>query len=113
MKEEREADAPIGPCQRLAALRKARALDGLTQHLARTAVGAQALSGRCRIAGPQRVLIAQPNRIQLQRSGDAIHVHFDRKLRLRRAEPAKRAVRRRVGHHRPAADPDVVAAVRP
>ena len=44
--------------------------------------------------------------------GDAIHVHFGGELRLRRAEAAKRAVRRRVGHRRPPADADVVAPVR-
>ena len=44
--------------------------------------------------------------------GDAVHVHFDGKLRLRRAEAAEGAVRRRVGHRRPAAGADVVAAIR-
>ena len=100
------------PASALRRFDEVRALDGLTQHLARAAVGAEPLSGRGRIAGPQRVLVAQANRIERQRLGDAIHVHFDGKLRLRRAEAAKRAVRRRVRHHRAAADADVVAAVR-
>ena len=44
--------------------------------------------------------------------GDAIHVRFDRKLRLRRAEAAERAVRRRVRHHRAAANAHVIAPIR-
>ena len=40
-----------------------------------------------------------------------LHVHVGRELGLRRAEPAERAVGRRVGHHGPAANTDVVAAV--
>ena len=44
--------------------------------------------------------------------GNPVHVHFDRELRLRRAEPAERAVGRRVRHRRAAADADVVAAIR-
>ena len=39
--------------------------------------------------------------------GDPLHVHFGGELRLRRAEAAERAVGRRVGHHRAAADADV------
>src|SRR4029453_5692386 len=46
-----------------------------------------------------------------QAARDAIHVDFRSELRLRRAEPAEGAVRRCVGHGRPAADADVIAAV--
>ena len=52
------------------------------------------------------------DRIDAERLGDAIHVRLDRELRLRRAEAAEGAVGRRVGHHRPAADAHVIAAVR-
>ena len=62
--------------------------------------------------GLQRVELAQPHRIDAERLGDAIHVRFDGELRLRRAEPAERAVGRRVRHHRAAADANVIAAVR-
>ena len=40
-----------------------------------------------------------------------IHVRLDRKLRLRRAEAAERAVGRRVRHHRAAANAHVIAPV--
>ena len=82
------------------------------QHRQRAAVAAEPLAGRRRVAGPQRVDLADADRIEAERFGDAIHVHFGRELRLRRAEAAKRAVGRRVRHHRAAADADVVAAVR-
>ncbi len=52
------------------------------------------------------------DRVEAELLGNALHVHFDRELRLRRAEPAERAVWRRVRHHHAAADPDVIAAIR-
>jgi hypothetical protein len=57
-------------------------------------------------------LTAQPCWIQADLAGEAIHVDFNRELRLRRAEPAKRPVRRRIRHRRPAVNADVIAAIR-
>ena len=62
--------------------------------------------------GRSALISRSAHRIQAERLGDAVHVHFDGELRLRRAEAAERAVRRRVGHHRAAADAHVVAAIR-
>ena len=78
----------------------------------RAAVLAEPLTGRRRVARPQRVDLAHAHRIEAELLGDAVHVHFGRELRLRRAEAAERAVGRRVGHRRAAADADVVAAIR-
>src|SRR5205823_10491718 len=63
------------------------------------------------VARPQGVLIAERHRVEPQRLGDPLHVHFDGELRLRRAESAERAVRRRVGEHGSTIDAHVLAAV--
>ena len=58
------------------------------------------------------VAAAELLRRQAGRRGDAIHLPLEREHRLRRAEPAERAVRRRVGGDRLRADPDVRTEVR-
>ena len=113
VKEERQADAAVRARQFSSSPVEICPLDGGPQHFAGAAVFAEFLSGRRRIARPERVLLAQRDRIELQLFGDPLHVDFGRKLRLRRAESAKRAVWRRVRHGRTAADADVVAAVGP
>src|SRR5207247_5948869 len=92
--------------------REAGALHGFAQHLQRTAIGAEALTSRRRVTGPERVDLADAHGIETEPLRDAVHVHFDRELCLRRAEAAERAVRRRVGLHRAPANPDVAASVR-
>ena len=57
-------------------------------------------------------MLAQRNRIHVERFGDAIHVRFDGEDRLRRTEAAECAVGRSVGEHRAAANACVVAAIR-
>ncbi len=96
----------------LSLLAVAGATNGSAQHLERAAVVAQRLAGGGRVARPQQVPLPQAYRVHTERLGDALHVHFHGELRLRRAEPAKRAVGRRVGEHRPRRDPGVVAPVR-
>ena len=89
-----------------------RSLDGLAQDRERAAVLPEPLTrGGC-VARPQRVDFADAYRIDPERLGNAIHVHFGGELRLRRAEAAERAVGRRVRHRRAAADADVIAAIR-
>ena len=46
-----------------------------------------------------------------RRCGDLVHLQLEREHRLRRAESAERAVRRRVGGNRLRTDPDVRAVV--
>ena len=89
-----------------------RALHRLAQDLQRAAVCPKTLAGGGGIARAQRVDLAHAHRIEPQRLGDAVHVDFGRKLRLRRTEAAKRAVGRRVGHAGAAANAHVIAAVR-
>ena len=88
------------------------ALHRLAQHVERARIRPEALTGRGRVAGPQRIDLADPHRIDPEGLGDAIHVRFGGKLRLRRAEAAKRAVWRRVRHGHASADPEVIAAIR-
>ena len=72
---------------------------------------------RCPVAvmspGRSALRSRSAHRVEAERLGDAVHVHLDGEQRLRRAEAAERAVRRRVGHRRAAADAHVVAAVGP
>ena len=83
------------------------------EHLQRARIVAQA-SDRSRSCRPARsAFIARSvDRIHAERFGDAIHVDFDGELRLRRAESAKRAVRRRVREHRAAVDASILTAIR-
>jgi hypothetical protein len=80
------------PASAFAAPLEAGALDRVAQHLQRAAVAPEPLPGRRGVAGPQRVDLAHAHRIEAERRGDAVHVHFDGELRLRRAEAAERAV---------------------
>ncbi len=112
VKEQRQPDPASGALQRPPFLPEVRALHRLTQHRQRAAIGAKRLAGRRDVARPKCVDLADADRIELQRLGNTIHVDFGGKLRLRRAEPAERTVRRRVRHHRAAANPHVIAAIR-
>ena len=100
------------PLRAFRLLRERGAPSRLAQHLERAAVLADLLPGCGRVAGPERIAFAQPQRIDAQAIGDHVHVRFDGKLRLRRAEAAEGAVRRRIGHRRAAAGANVIAAIR-
>ena len=112
VEEEREPDAAIGAGERLAPAPEVGAPHRFAEHLDRAAVAAEALARRGRVARTQRVDLADAHRIDAEPLGDPVHVRLDGELRLRRAEPAERAVGRRVRHRRAPADADVVAAVR-
>jgi hypothetical protein len=71
------------------------------------------MSGGGRVPRAERVHLAQADRVHAERLGDPLHVDFGGELRLRRAESPERAVGRRVRHHDPAVDADVVATVGP
>jgi hypothetical protein len=71
------------------------------------------LPGGCRVARLEGVDFAEAHRINAEFFGNTLHVHFDRKLRLRRTKSAERTVWWRVGAHRAAADSDMGAAIRP
>ena len=73
---------------------------------------AQDLAGRGRVAEDVDVPPPDLERADLERLGDPVEVGLGRELGLRRPEPAKRAVRRRVRPRRAGADADVRAAVR-
>ena len=87
VEEEREADAAVGPGQR-------RALLGIAGRSRRPDAAPRARCSRCRSVWP--VAVVSPGRsafisrrrtgVQAQRLGDAVHVHLDGELRLRRAE---------------------------
>ena len=71
------------------------------------------LADRARLPGADEIAAAQLVRRQTDGGRDAIHVALEREQALRRAEAAKRAVRRRVGRDGAAAEPHVRAEVRP
>ena len=70
------------------------------------------LADGVRLAGGDEVAAAELLGGQTRRRRDAVHLQFEREDRLRRAEAAKRAVRRRVGRDRLRADAHVRAVVR-
>ena len=82
------------------------------EHHQRARVFAQRLSRRRRVAGLEGVDGAKLHRVHAQRVGNPVHVDFDRELRLRCAESAKRAVWRSVRKHGSAANANVLAAIR-
>ena len=61
--------------------------------------------------GTQGVSLAQGDGVEAQGLGHAVHVRLGREHGLRRAEAPEGAAGRRVRHHDPAVDADVVAAV--
>ncbi len=113
----KKSDSPMpavrAPRTRAACARKPRAPHRLAQHRRARCESRPSLWPVAVVSpGPQRVDLAQAHGIDAERLGDPLHVHFDGELRLRRAEPAERAVRRRVRHDGAAADAHVIAAVR-
>jgi hypothetical protein len=90
-----------------------RAPERGAEDLAERCVVAQYLAGGRGVAGAKQVLRAEPRRIEPQRFGDPVHVHFDGEFRLRSAEAPKGAVGRRIGEHHAASDPHVLAAIGP
>ena len=111
MIEEGEADGAVAALVFGALAQKVRAAHRFLEDHERAGVLAQRLTGGGGVAGTQRIHPAQFDRVHAERLGDALHVHFDGELGLRRAEAAERAVGRSVGEHCAAADVDVVAAV--
>ena len=85
------------------AIQQAVKIHVLVDHLAR--------GGRLALA--EEISAAKFFRRQIHGARDLIHVALDRENALRRAESAKRAVRRRVGGHGLRADAHVGADVRP
>ncbi len=113
MPVHREPDAIPRSGVGLSLLAVSGAANGSAQDLERAAVVAQA-SGRsrsCRQAGAGSARRRRTG-IHAEGLGDALDMHLHRELCLRRAEPAERAVGRRVGEHRPRRDPGIVAPVR-
>ena len=68
---------------------------------------AQDLAGRRHVTDPIDVAPADLERAQAEHLGDSVEVGLGGELDLRRPEPAKRAVGRRVGAGGACADPDV------
>ena len=113
MEEQRDADALAGAAERAPLPVVVAPRNRFAQDVEGRRIRAQHLARGRGVAGPQGVSLAQADRVDAQRLGDPLHVDVGGKKGLGRAEPPERAVGWRVGHHHPAVDAHVVAAVRP
>ena len=112
MIKERKSDRPVCPLPFTPLAIEVRAPDRFLEHHVRASILAQGLPGRSDITRLECVDPSQLDRIHFESLCDPVHVDFDSKLGLRRAESPESPVGRSVREDRTPANPNVVDIVR-